>query len=132
MNKAILIGRLARDPDVRTSQDGKMVARYTLAVNRINDQADFIRCVSFGKSAEFAEKYLRKGTKIAVEGRIQTGSYTDRDGRKVYMTEVIIERQEFVEKKIDAERNEAAFNKKMTEDGFMNIPDGIDEELPFS
>lgn len=131
MNKAILIGRLARDPDVRTSQDGKMVARYTLAVNRINDQADFIRCVAFGKSAEFAEKYLRKGTKIAVEGRIQTGSYTDRDGRKVYMTEVIIERQEFVEKKIDAERNEAAFNQKMTED-FMNIPDGIDEELPFS
>lgn len=131
MNKAILIGRLARDPDVRTSQDGKMVARYTLAVNRINDQADFIRCVAFGKSAEFAEKYLRKGTKIAVEGKIQTGSYTDRDGRKVYMTEVIIERQEFVEKKIDAERNEAAFNQKMTED-FMNIPDGIDEELPFS
>lgn len=131
MNKAILIGRLARDPDVRTSQDGKMVARYTLAVNRINDQANFIRCVAFGKSAEFAEKYLRKGTKIAVEGRIQTGSYTDRDGRKVYMTEVIIERQEFVEKKIDAERNEAAFNQKMTED-FMNIPDGIDEELPFS
>lgn len=131
MNKAILIGRLARDPDVRTSQDGKMVARYTLAVNRINDQADFIRCVAFGKSAEFAEKYLRKGTKIVVEGRIQTGSYTDRDGRKVYMTEVIIERQEFVEKKIDAERNEAAFNQKMTED-FMNIPDGIDEELPFS
>ena len=132
MNKAILIGRLARDPDVRTSQDGKMVARYTLAVNGINDQADFIRCVAFGKSAEFAEKYLRKGTKIAVEGRIQTGSYTDRDGRKVYMTEVIIERQEFVEKKIDAERNEAVFNQKMTEDGFMNIPDGIDEKLPFS
>lgn len=119
MNKVILIGRLTRDPEVRTSQDGKPVARYTLAVNKADNKADFIRCVTFGKSAEFVEKYLRKAVKILIEGRLQTGSYTDRDGRKVYTTDVIVERHEFVESK------EAA-------DGFMDIPDGIDEELPFN
>ena len=132
MNKVILIGRLTRDPEVRTSQDGKLVARYTLAVNKADNKADFIRCVTFGKSAEFAEKYLHKAVKILIEGRLQTGSYTDRDGRKVYTTDVIVERHEFVESKEAAERNEDAFNQQMTTDGFMNIPDGIDEELPFS
>lgn len=132
MNKVILIGRLTRDPEVRTSQDGKPVARYTLAVNKADNKADFIRCVTFGKSAEFVEKYLHKGVKILIEGRLQTGSYTDRDGRKVYTTDVIVERHEFVESKEAAERNEDTFNQQMTTDGFMNIPDGIDEELPFS
>ena len=132
MNKVILIGRLTRDPEVRTSQDGKPVARYTLAVNKADNKADFIRCVTFGKSAEFVEKYLRKAVKILIEGRLQTGSYTDRDGRKVYTTDVIVERHEFVESKEAAERNESTFNQQMAEDGFMNIPDGVDEELPFS
>lgn len=132
MNKVILIGRLTRDPEVRTSQDGKPVARYTLAVNKADNKADFIRCVTFGKSAEFVEKHLHKAVKILVEGRLQTGSYTDRDGRKVYTTDVIVERHEFVESKEAAERNEDIFNQQLTTDGFMNIPDGIDEELPFS
>ena len=132
MNKVILIGRLTRDPEVRTSQDGKPVARYTLAVNKADNKADFIRCVTFGKSAEFVEKYLHKAVKILIEGRLQTGSYTDRDGRKVYTTDVIVERHEFVESKEAAERNEDTFNQQMTTDGFMNIPDGIDEELPFN
>ena len=132
MNKVILIGRLTRDPETRTSQEGTLVARYTLAVNKADNKADFIRCVAFGKSAEFAEKYLRKAVKILIEGRMQTGSYTDRDGRKVYTTDVIVERHEFVESKEAAERNESTFNQQMAADGFMNIPDGIDEELPFS
>ena len=107
MNKAILMGRLTRDPEVRYSQgDNQMaIARYTLAVdrrfNRNNDEntADFIPCVAFGKAGEFAERYFRKGTKIAVTGRIQTGSYTNKDGVKVYTTEVIVEEQEFAESK---------------------------------
>jgi len=132
MNKVILMGRLTRDPEVRMSQEGTLVARYTLAVNKADNKADFIRCVTFGKSAEFAEKYLQKAVKILIEGRMQTGSYTDRDGRKVYTTDVIVERHEFVESKEAAERNESTFNQQMAEDGFMNIPDGIDEELPFS
>lgn len=132
MNKVILIGRLTRDPEVRTSQDGKPIARYTLAVNKADNKADFIRCVTFGKSTEFVEKYLRKAVKILIEGRLQTGSYTDRDGRKVYTTDVIVERHEFVESKEAAERNESTFNQQMAADGFMDIPDGIDEELPFN
>ena len=98
MNKAILIGRLTRDPDVRKSSE-TMVARYTLAVDRFKDGADFISCVAFGKSAEFADKYLKKGTKIAVTGHIQTGSYENREGQKVYTTDVIVETHEFVEPK---------------------------------
>lgn len=132
MNKVILIGRLTRDPEIRTSQDGKLVARYTLAVNKADNKADFVRCVTFGKNAEFVEKYLRKAVKILIDGRLQTGSYTDRDGRKVYTTDVIVERHEFVESKEAAERNEDTFNQQMAADGFMNIPDGVDEELPFS
>ncbi len=150
MNRVILIGRLTRDPDVRYSQSDQTmaIARYTLAVDRRGrrdsgdgqQSADFIGCVAFGRQAEFAEKYLRKGMKIAVTGRIQTGSYTNRDGQKVYTTDVIVEDHEFVESKgansgggsgysqtVDRPAPESAVG-----DGFMNIPDGIDEELPFN
>ena len=147
MNKVILMGRLTRDPEVRYSQgdNATAVARYTLAVdrrfNRNNDEqtADFINCVAFGKSGEFAEKYLHKGTKIAITGRIQTGSYTNKDGVKVYTTDVVVEDHEFAESKNSAG---SADNSGFTPagrpapaaagDGFMNIPDGIDEELPFN
>ena len=139
MNKVILIGRLVRDLDVRYTQDGMAIARYTLAVDRRfkknnengNEQtADFISCVAFGKSAEFAEKYLHKGIKIAVTGRIQTGNYTNRDGQKVYTTDVVVEEQEFVESKKTAGQEEAG---NVDQDGFMNIPDGVDDEdLPFN
>lgn len=134
MNKVILIGRLVREPDVRylDREDSLCVARYTLAVDRREKgkEADFIRCVVFGKGAEFAEKYLVKGTKIAVTGRIQTGSYTDREGRKVYTTDVIVEEQEFAEGK-----RAAGQPKPMPEDadGFIQIPDGVEDEgLPFT
>ena len=148
MNKVILMGRLTKDPEVRYSNSGDnqlAIARYTLAVdrrfNRNNDEnsADFISCVSFGKTAEFAEKYYRKGTKIAVAGRIQTGSYTNKDGNKVYTTEVVVEEQEFAESK-NANNGGSGSNfggaapqpAMPASDGFMNIPDGIDEELPFN
>ena len=180
MNKAILMGRLTRDPEIRYTQgDNPMcIARYTLAVDRRfsrtagNDgnNADFIPCVCFGKTAEFVEKYLKKGTKMAVTGRIQTGSYTNRDGVKVYTTEVVVEDQEFAESKNasgngsfggnggynggnggynggnnnnggsrggnyggraeQAPAQDAGSSDSL--DGFMNIPDGIDEELPFA
>lgn len=132
MNKVILIGRLTRDPEIRTAQDGLTIARYSLAVDRQakEKQADFFRCVTFGKNTEFVERYLKKGTKVAVTGRLQSGSYTDRDGRKVYTVEVVTENHEFVESKAAAERNEQKI--ETSADGFMNIPDGIDEELPFS
>ncbi|MCX4322199.1 MAG: single-stranded DNA-binding protein [Lachnospiraceae bacterium] len=148
MNKVILMGRLTRDPEVRYSQgeNATAVARYTLAVdrrfNRNNDEqtADFINCVAFGRSGEFAEKYLHKGTKIAITGRIQTGSYTNKDGVRVYTTDVVVEDQEFAESKnasqqaggdyAPAGRTESA--PMVAGDGFMNIPDGIDEELPFN
>lgn len=113
-NKWLGIGRLTKDPDVRYSEEGKITVRYTLAVNRkrVNGQqeADFISCVVFGKQGEFAEKYLRKGSKIAVSGRIQTGSYTNREGQKVYTTEIIIEEQEFVEAK-NADSSQASQNQ---------------------
>lgn len=140
MNKVILMGRLTRDPEVRYTQgDTPMaIARYTLAVDRRykkeNEQsADFIPCVAFGKSAEFVEKYCKKGTKLAVSGRIQTGSYTNRDGQKVYTTEVMIEEQEFAESKGSAQKqNTQPAKEEDGMDGFMNIPDGLDEELPFA
>ena len=147
MNKVILMGRLTRDPEVRYSQgEGSMaIARYTLAVdrrfNRNNDEqsADFIGCVAFGKAGEFAEKYFRKGTKVAVTGRIQTGSYTNKDGVKVYTTDIVVEEQVFAETKNSNAGAEGGFSggNRGAEplgagDGFMNIPDGIDEELPFS
>mgnify|MGYP002555040353 FL=1 len=147
MNKVILMGRLTRDPEVRYSQgeNATAVARYTLAVdrryNRNNDEqsADFINCVPFGRNGEFAEKYLRKGTKIAATGRIQTGSYTNKDGVRVYTTEVVIEEQEFAESKNSSSAGNGGFTggnnapaMQDAGDGFMNIPDGIDEELPFN
>ena len=151
MNKVILMGRLTRDPEVRYAQGENplAIARYTLAVDRRfnrgnggdNQQtADFINCVAFGKNGEFAEKYLRKGTKIAMTGRIQPGSYTNKDGVKVYTTDIVAEEFEFAESK-----NASAGNGEYSGfggasrpepisagDGFMNIPDGIDEELPFN
>lgn len=141
MNKVILMGRLTRDPNVRytqqnSSQESMCVARYTLAVDRRGardgqQSADFISCVAFGKNGEFAEKYLKQGTKIVVTGRIQTGSYTNRDGQKVYTTDVVIEEQKFAESKKAA--GEKAENAGYTDtgDGFMSIPDGIDGDLPF-
>lgn len=191
MNKAILMGRLTRDPDIRyTNGDNSMcIAHYTLAVDRRfsrnnpdGQTADFINCVAFGKSGEFAERYFHKGIKIAVVGRIQTGSYTNRDGVKVYTTEVIVEDQEFAESKnassssnyngnggygrdnnnygggyndngsrYSRSNNDYGGSSRQGEgsgsqnsqnnsgsqnadsiDGFMNIPDGIDEELPFA
>jgi len=149
MNKVILMGRLTRDPEVRYSQGETplAIARYTLAVDRRfsrnnggdNQQtADFISCVAFGKSGEFAERYLRKGIKIAVTGRIQTGSYTNRDGQTVYTTEVVVEDQEFAESKNSNSGSDGGYTGNSRQapsgagDGFMNIPDGIDEELPFN
>lgn len=149
MNKVILMGRLTRDPEVRYSQGETplAIARYTLAVdrrmNRNNNDgqtADFIGCVAFGRSGEFAEKYFRKGTKILVTGRIQTGSYTNKDGVKVYTTDVVVEEQEFAESKNAASNEFSGGNFQGNDtpapmtagDGFMNIPDGIDEELPFN
>ncbi|MGX8715628.1 MAG: single-stranded DNA-binding protein [Lachnospiraceae bacterium] len=169
MNKVILMGRLTRDPDVRYSSQGDRqlaVARFTLAVDRRgrrnaggnNEQtADFINCVAFDRQAEFAEKYLRKGTKIAITGRIQTGSYTNRDGQKVYTTDVVVEEQEFAESKAAADSNgygrqdnfapqgygqDAGSSYQSSRpqpvsgnigDDFMNIPEGVDDEgLPFN
>lgn len=158
MNKVILMGRLTRDPEVRYTQgENQMaIARYTLAVDRRfnrsngNDEntADFIPCVAFNKAGEFAEKYFRKGTKIAVSGRIQTGSYTNKDGVKVYTTEVIVDDQEFAESKNSSSNADGGYGNSnygnsfggnsqsaapmAAGDGFMNIPDGIDEELPFN
>lgn len=139
MNKVELIGRLTRDPDIRYSQgeDQKMIARYTIAIDRPvakegQKQADFISCVAFGKRAEFAEKWLTKGMKIAVIGRIQTGSYTNKEGTKIYTTDVLVEENEFVESKGAARSESSGYSKDDIDiDGFMNIPDGIDEELPF-
>ena len=166
MNKVILIGRLTREPDIRYAQNDASteIARYTLAVDRrfkrsnSDATADFIPCVAFGRSAEFAEKFLHKGMKIAVTGRIQTGSYTNREGNKVYTTDVIVEDQEFVESKAASQnsgsnysndaRNTAAQQPAQqpaqsssygandpgepVDEGFINIPEGIEEELPFS
>ncbi|MBO5474479.1 MAG: single-stranded DNA-binding protein [Lachnospiraceae bacterium] len=146
MNKVILMGRLTRDPEVRYSQgeNATAVARYTLAVDRRfnrnnSDQtADFLNCVAFGKAGEFAERYFHKGTKVVVTGRIQTGSYTNKDGVKVYTTDIVVEEQEFAESKNASGGSESGYvpagrpAPAAAGDGFMNIPDGIDEELPFN
>ncbi len=137
MNKVILIGRLVCDAEVRYTQGAEpmAIARYTLAVDRRKkdeNSADFISCVAFGKSAEFAEKYLHKGIKIAVEGRIQTGSYTNKDGKKIYTTDVVVESTEFAESKNTAQQAPAEPTADMDE-GFVSIPDGVDDEgLPFN
>lgn len=139
------MGRLTRDPDVRYTQGNEplAIARYTLAVDRRirrdtnNEQtADFISCVTFGRSAEFAEKYLRQGTKLLVSGRIQTGSYTNKDGQKVYTTEVVVEEQEFGESKTSSQaggfqQSNRPVPSNAGVDGFMSIPEGIENDLPF-
>ena len=140
MNKIILMGRLTRDPEVRYSQGetSMAIARYTLAVDRRFKRdgeatADFINCVVFGKSAEFTERYFRQGLRVIISGRIQTGSYTNKDGMKVYTTEVVVEEQEFAEDKKSSEGiTSTAGEQKPGEDGFMNVQDGINEELPFN
>ena len=154
MNKVILMGRLTRDAEIRYSQgeSSTAIARFSLAVDRRfrrdNDEqsADFINCVVFGKSAEFTEKYFRKGMQVTINGRIQTGSYTNRDGVKVYTTDIVVEQQEFAEGKNSGSGNAGSGSAPASGnnhsapaaptqdagDGFMNIPDGIDEELPFS
>ena len=145
MNKVILMGRLTRDPDVRYTQaaDPMAIARYTIAVDRRfqrrdagDDQtADFISCVAFGRQGEFAEKYLKKGTKIALTGRIQTGSYTNKDGNKVYTTDVVVEEQEFAESKAASGSGNYGESRPIpsgaSAEGFMNIPDTAKDDLPF-
>lgn len=145
MNKVVLMGRLTRDPDVRYSQgeNATAVARFTLAVDRRfkrqgEQDADFISCVAFGKTAEHIEKYYRQGLKAVISGRIQTGSYTNKDGQKVYTTDVVVEETEFAESKAASAEAGAYQPSARPEpsaavgDGFMNIPEGIDEELPFN
>ena len=164
MNKVILMGRLTRDPDVRYTQGERQmaIARYTLAVDRrgrgsnntnSEQTADFIQCVAFDRSAEFAEKYFHQGTKLVVTGRIQTGSYTNKDGNRVFTTDVVVENQEFAESKAASDMNRgqvpedpAGYTRQYNAPqrsaeaappmdagaGFMNIPEGIDEELPFA
>ncbi|MBO5260607.1 MAG: single-stranded DNA-binding protein [Agathobacter sp.] len=146
MNKVILMGRLTRDAEVRYSQgdSSTAIARFSLAVDRRfrrdNDEqsADFINCVAFGRTAEFLERFGRKGTKFVLEGRIQTGSYTNKDGQRVYTTDVVVENVEFAESKSSSDNNggfvpsDRPSPSSAAGDGFMNIPDGIDEELPFN
>jgi len=142
MNKVILMGRLTREPEVRYSQNGEnpmAIARFSLAIDRRGNRnnaegqtADFINCVAFGKLGEFVEKYLRKGIKITLCGRIQSGSYTNKDGVKVYTTEIVAEEIEFAESKNASANGSSIPASPSNDDGFMNIPDGIDEELPFN
>ena len=141
MNKVVLMGRLTKVPEVRysTGENATAIARFTVAVNRKfknaegNYDADFINCVAFGKSAEFIEKYFTKGNMIALSGRIQTGSYTNKDGVRVYTTDVVVEEQEFAESKSESNDKGTSPNvPNKDSNGFMNIPDDIDEELPFS
>lgn len=135
MNKVILMGRLTSDPEIRYTQNKLAIARYTLAVDRkghTENTADFIRCVAFDHAAEFAEKYFKQGTKIIITGRIQTGSYTNKDGQKVYITEVVTEEQEFAESK-SASKPKQQETPSANPNGVVNIPDGVeDEDLPFN
>ncbi len=137
MNSVQLVGRLTRDPEMRYTDGGSAIARFSLAVDRRyksenGPTADFPNCVAFGRTAEFIEKYFRKGMRMGCQGRIQTGSYTNNDGQKVYTTDVAVESCEFVESKASQqpEENNNGFGPA-DENGFMNIPDDIDEELPF-
>ena len=143
MNSVQLTGRLTRDPDVRYTDGGLSIVRFTLAVNRIykkenGPEADFINCVAFGRSAEFIEKYFSKGKKMDINGRIQTGSYTDKDGIKRYTTDVVVENAEFGESKGSGGNvgyqgdAPSPDNASAYDDGFVNVPEGLDEELPFS
>ena len=145
MNKVILMGRLTRDPDIRvtTGESTMTIVRYTLAADRrirktgTNEPtADFISCVAFGKAAEFAEKYFHQGMRVLITGRIQTGSYTNKDGQKVYTTDVIIDEQEFADSRaagqVNSTRTEASQADSMPGDGFMNLPVGVEDDgIPF-
>ena len=139
MNKVVLMGRLTREPEIRWTQGQEQmaIARYTLAVDRRikregEQSADFISCVSFGKVAEFAEKYCKQGTKLVIEGRIQTGSYTNKEGQKVYTTDVVVESAEFAESK-SKDTTTGSSGAVVDANGFMDIPDGIDDEgIPFN
>lgn len=131
MNKVIICGRLTKDPETRYTQDGTAISRYTLAVDRYTKDkttADFIPCIAFGKAGEFAEKYLKKGTKILVEGNIKTGSYENKEGKKVYTVDVLVERHEFCESK-------SSEHKSSKEEPNDEIPNGFeritDEDMPF-
>jgi single-strand DNA-binding protein len=134
------MGRLTKDPEIRSTADGKTIASYSLAVNRSfkrdgDPDADFLNCVAFGKSAEFAEKYFKKGMQILVTGRIQTGSYTNKEGHKVYTTDIIIESQEFTERKQETPQKPAEAPQTTPEkvaDGWVNMPESLAEELPFT
>ena len=142
MNRVILMGRLTRDPDIRytSGEDSMAVARYTLAIDRTTKKqdeqsADFISCVAFSKAAEFAEKYFRQGMRVLVSGRLQTSSYTNREGQKIYTTDVILDSQEFADSKGDSTEAKGKRRREanVDADGFMNIPDGVDDEgLPFN
>ena len=134
MNKFIGAGRLTADPEIRSSADGMMVGKYTIAIDRRgkDNEADFIRIVTFGKAAEFASKYFKKGMKVLITGHIQTGSYTKEDGSKVYTTDIIAEDQEFCEKKQTEQSTAEAAALPTDADGFMNVPEGVMEELPFA
>lgn len=143
MNSVQLTGRLTRDPEITYGNNGSTIARFTLAVNRRfktenGPDADFISCVAFGRTAEFVEKYFRKGQKMDMNGRIQTGSYTNQEGNKVYTTDVIAENVEFGESKNSSGRQDAVSEQNNNSsapanyDGFMNIPPGLEEELPFN
>lgn len=134
MNKFIGAGRLTADPEIRSSADGMMVGKYTIAIDRRgkDNEADFIRIVTFGKAAEFASKYFKKGMKVLITGHIQTGSYTKEDGSKVYTTDIIAEDQEFCEKKQTEQSTAEAAALPTDADGFMNVPEDVMEELPFA
>ena len=137
MNVVVLSGRLTDAPRVRYTADNKAIANFTLAVDYSKDETAFINCVAFGRNGEFAEKYLHKGTKILVEGRIQTGSYTNKDGQKVYTTDVVLDDIEFAESKnAQGGRSQGGYDRPQqpsgADNGFMSIPDSIDEELPFA
>lgn len=139
MNKVILMGRLTRDPEIRYSQGESQtsIARFSLAVDRRykregEPEADFFNCTTFGRLAEVAERYMHKGIKIAVVGRIQNDNYTNRDGQQVYSVRVIVDEMEFAEKRTDSSSAGGGAEAGTSEDGFMNIPDGVsDENLPF-
>ena len=142
MNKVVLMGRLTRDPEVRytTGEKPTAIARYTLAVDRRfkkegQQNADFITCVAFGRDGEFAEKYLKQGTKVCISGRIQTGSYTNRDGHKVYTTDIVVEEHDFAESKKNGTDGESKKAESPVEaakdDEWMSVPENLEEELPF-
>lgn len=133
MNSVVELGRMTADPEIRTNGENT-VARFTIAVDRYKEGTDFIKCVAFGKTAEFVEKYCKKGKKYLIDGRIQTGSYTNKEGKKVYTTDVVAEHIEFADGKdlAEADRKADVDEWMKTSDGFMNIPVGIESELPFN